>query len=232
MLYLKRNYRWLAVICLASLILILASCDAFQSTSSTPVETQNLVGPAPDTTDVKHQGMEPMAATVNASIGIAWPFGGAENPNKWSGWTGSSSGGRLCQTGCGYKNTHSGADQLARDLSRSGCDGVLTYVGISGLIVEAGDRSNGYGGTVVVYDANRHIAIRYSHLSVIGVSKGQSVRWGQYIGRVGNTGNSTGAHLHIAAYENVNHFYKDGYPVIPTLCDDTYYTCGTYFYCW
>lgn len=173
--------------------------------------------------------------SIGGAIGIAWPFGGAEDPNKWVGDEGDRSGGINTQTGCGYRSTHSGADYYARDLSRSGCQGVLTYAGFSGKVVQVASPSNyngGYGGTVVIHDSSRRVAIRYSHLSQVGVSKGQWVSWGQYIGKVGNTGKSTGPHLHLAAYENIDHFDKDGYPVIPTLCDDVFYACATYFYCW
>ena len=42
----------------------------------------------------------------------------------------------------------------------------------------------------------------YGHLSRIVVRSGQSVRKGQVIGAVGNTGLSTGPHLHYELYKN------------------------------
>ena len=177
----------------------------------------------------------------SAAIGIAWPFGRWDNPNDWVGWQGDSYGGVSGSFCGGHRNhTHSGADLKARDLSRSGCNGVRIYAGFTGKVVQVYKRcenkksscNGGYGNTVVIYDVNRHVAIRYSHLSYVAVRKGQRVRRGQYLGKVGKSGNITGPHLHLAAYENIDHFDSQGYPVIPTLCDSEWYCCRVYFYSW
>jgi len=172
---------------------------------------------------------EGVVAKRGAAIGMAWPFGGAENPHRWVGWTGWSYGGAWGNTGCGWRFTHSGADLYARDLSRAGCTGVRVYAGFTGKVIRARN-DGGYGKTVVIYDRNRHVAVRYSHLSVIGVYKGQWVSWGQYVGKVGSTGFSSGPHLHLAAYENIND--NHGNPIIPSLCDSEHYTCASFFYSW
>lgn len=44
--------------------------------------------------------------------------------------------------------------------------------------------------------------LRYAHLSSRSVSEGASVTKGDEIGLVGNTGNSTGSHLHIELLKN------------------------------
>ncbi len=53
----------------------------------------------------------------------------------------------------------------------------------------------GYGNIIVV-DHGDGMTTRYAHQSNLMASVGQSVRPGDQIGRVGNTGNSTGPHLH------------------------------------
>jgi murein DD-endopeptidase MepM/ murein hydrolase activator NlpD len=63
-----------------------------------------------------------------------------------------------------------------------------------GVVTFAGEQS-GYGTHVEV----RHpdgIVTTYSHLSGFGVAVGQPVRAGQQIAASGNTGHSTGPHLH------------------------------------
>jgi murein DD-endopeptidase MepM/ murein hydrolase activator NlpD len=51
-------------------------------------------------------------------------------------------------------------------------------------------------GNAIVIDHGWGVVTSYAHLSAIGVQAGQSVSQGELIGKVGNTGLSTGAHLH------------------------------------
>jgi murein DD-endopeptidase MepM/ murein hydrolase activator NlpD len=64
-----------------------------------------------------------------------------------------------------------------------------------GFISFAGWTDVGYGYLIVVDHANG-FATYYAHLSNIYVIEGQAVDRGKVIGAVGNTGNSTGPHLH------------------------------------
>jgi murein DD-endopeptidase MepM/ murein hydrolase activator NlpD len=63
-----------------------------------------------------------------------------------------------------------------------------------GVVTEA-QWSSGYGKLVVI-DHDNGVSTRYAHLSVISVKPGQRVAKGSIVGRLGNTGRSTGAHLH------------------------------------
>lgn len=56
-----------------------------------------------------------------------------------------------------------------------------------------------YGMWVLVKHGNG-LTTLYAHLSSISVSKGQSVSTGQLLGHSGNTGYSTGPHLHFTVY--------------------------------
>ncbi|MGW1539282.1 M23 family metallopeptidase [Streptomyces sp. NPDC002309] len=68
----------------------------------------------------------------------------------------------------------------------------------SGTITEAGwNGSYGYKTVLTLDDGTE---IWYAHQSSIGVSVGQKVATGDVIGRVGATGNVTGAHLHMEVH--------------------------------
>ncbi|MCY3968119.1 MAG: M23 family metallopeptidase, partial [bacterium] len=66
--------------------------------------------------------------------------------------------------------------------------------GASGTVIQVKDRT-GYGNTVIV-DHGGGWSTLYAHLSTFAVSVGQQVGLGDTIGAVGNTGWSTGPHLH------------------------------------
>ncbi len=64
----------------------------------------------------------------------------------------------------------------------------------SGRVAIAG-WTGGYGNYTCIQHANS-LSTCYGHQNSIGVSVGQSVSQGQVIGATGNTGNSTGPHVH------------------------------------
>lgn len=97
------------------------------------------------------------------------------------------------------RGNHQGIDIAAAPGApvRAAADGLVTRASRQGGLGKAVFLSHGYG-----------LASRYGHLSEIVVKPGQRVRRGDVIGRVGNTGRSTGYHLH---YE----VHLDGSPVDP-----------------
>ena len=58
---------------------------------------------------------------------------------------------------------------------------------------------NGFGNNVIVQH-NYMFITRYAHMQRINVNMGQHVQQGQIIGTIGNTGLSTGPHLHYEAH--------------------------------
>lgn len=95
----------------------------------------------------------------------------------------------------------------------------------TGTIVKAGPNGGGdgpaYGNAIVVKHSNGTYS-QYAHLSKIDVHIGQSVKKGQKIALSGNTGNSSGPHLHFeirttpnygSAVNPVHYLHKEGVKV-------------------
>ena len=82
---------------------------------------------------------------------------------------------------------HNGTDFAAPHGTpiRSTADGTVTYVGWQSAY-----------GRLIKIKHDFGIETRYAHLSKFRVKKGQRVSRGQHIGDMGNTGRSTGTHLH------------------------------------
>lgn len=72
--------------------------------------------------------------------------------------------------------------------------GTPVHSTMNGKVVYAGWNDQGYGNLVIV--ENGPYRTYYAHLSQIPVTLGQTVTAGSVIGASGNTGNSTGPHLH------------------------------------
>lgn len=73
--------------------------------------------------------------------------------------------------------------------------GAPVYASRSGTVITAVTSDYGYGIYVII-DHGDGFSTLYAHMSTRYVSKGDYVTQGQMIGRVGNTGTSTNAHLH------------------------------------
>lgn len=62
-------------------------------------------------------------------------------------------------------------------------------------VAKSGGYNFGYGNYIIVTHGNGSETV-YAHLSSVNVSPGQSVSRGEQIGKLGNSGNSTGPHIH------------------------------------
>lgn len=91
------------------------------------------------------------------------------------------------------REMHSGIDFKGRmgDPIRSTADGVITFAGYEGQ----------YGYVVKVKHKHGY-ETRYAHLVRTQVKKGQRVEAGTVVGLLGNTGRSTGPHLHYEILKN------------------------------
>lgn len=85
--------------------------------------------------------------------------------------------------------------------------GTKIYVTGDGIVKSVENSRMGYGKHVVVQHGFGYETL-YAHMSTTAVRVGQKVKRGELLGQVGNTGTSTGAHLH---YEVI----KDGKKINP-----------------
>lgn len=96
------------------------------------------------------------------------------------------------QAGNLWNSTHSGQDFAV-------ASGTKVFATHGGTVVKAGGNGAGdgpaYGNAIVIRHGNGTYS-QYAHLSRVEVNAGQVVATGQRIGLSGNTGNSSGPHLH------------------------------------
>jgi len=96
----------------------------------------------------------------------------------------------------------------------TGPEGSDIYVTGDGVVVEAGYSFYGYGNRVVIDHGYGYKTV-YAHLEKISIDEGDKVKRGDVIGTLGNTGRSTGAHLHYEVKLNnrpvdpINYYFND-----------------------
>ena len=107
----------------------------------------------------------------------------------------SSTFGRRADPKTGRPAFHQGLDFAAKK-------GEPVYVTGDGVVESVRFDLRGYGNQIIINHGFGY-KTRYAHLSFVNVVEGMKVQRGECIGSVGNTGKSTGSHLH---YEVI---YKD-----------------------
>lgn len=112
-----------------------------------------------------------------------------------------------------YKTSkmHTGMDFTAKI-------GTPIYATGDGYVITADGSGRGYGNHVVINHGYGYQTL-YGHMSRIKARRGQSVKRGEIIGYVGNTGTSTAPHLHYEVRKGgrpinpVNFYYNDLTPL-------------------
>ncbi|MFH8739517.1 M23 family metallopeptidase [Streptomyces sp. NPDC017964] len=98
----------------------------------------------------------------------------------------------FAQNGGMWAHKHSGQDYAVPT-------GTPVMAAHGGTVVKAGGNGAGdgpaYGNAIVIKHGNKTYS-QYAHLSSVNVKVGQVVKTGQKIALSGNTGNSSGPHLH------------------------------------
>ncbi len=114
------------------------------------------------------------------------------------GWISSTFGYRTSPF-TGLREFHKGLDIATREGTPilATADGVVTFAGTKGLM-----------GKLIVIDHGHGMVTRYAHIHKMLKKGGDAVKKGDTIALVGNTGRSTGSHLHYEVHLN-------GIPVNP-----------------
>ena len=120
---------------------------------------------------------------------------------------------RVLETGSNQITQKFSTGHKALDLVkyRSQLDNIIAHSAGKVIFCQTGQKNNkgakgdaSYGNCVKIDHGNGYSTL-YAHLDSVTVKYGDAVKQGQVIGRMGNTGNSYGAHLHWEVRKNNVH---------------------------
>jgi murein DD-endopeptidase MepM/ murein hydrolase activator NlpD len=139
------------------------------------------------------EGLESRLHVVSRSVDRRNALAAA-TPSIWpaQGWLSSTMGHRI--------DPITGGDDFHAGLDIAGERGQPVYATAAGTVSHVGFQG-GYGNLIVV-DHGFGLETRYGHLLNYAVKNGARVKRGDVIGHVGNTGRSTGYHLHYEVLAN------------------------------
>ena len=165
------------------IIFLFVSCKS-QEEHSTAVLSQNIVEESKDKVVAK----ETKKSLNNTLISL-------RNPTK-GGYITSSFGER-------WGRMHKGIDI-------SGNIGDPVMASFDGVVKSRFYEKDGYGN-VIILEHDNGLETRYAHMNSFAVKEGSVVKKGDIIGSVGNTGRSTGPHLHFELRVNGSPVDPEGY---------------------
>lgn len=105
---------------------------------------------------------------------------------------------------CYRINPVTGQEQFHRGVDIAVPTGTTVLAAMDGTVTTATYDAS-YGNYVVIEDSNGYCT-KYAHMDTLSVSAGQTVTHGTTIGTTGNTGSSTGSHLHIECLYNGEYY--------------------------
>ena len=153
-----------------------------------PVDEVYVVGTKKTTTTTKKPKSSSYSYTAKPKSNVSgtgrftWPLPGVKTLSSKYGYR----WGRL----------HAGVD-----ISCSGVYGRTIVAADKGTVTTVKNSPSGYGLHVIINHGNGYTTL-YGHCSAVLVSAGQTVSKGQAIAKVGNSGRSTGPHLHFEIRKN------------------------------
>lgn len=109
---------------------------------------------------------------------------------------------------------HTGTDFVAS----TGTSLYATKGGRVEFVGYSGGWGTAYGNHIVIVSTHEGKVVKhmYAHMSSFSVREGATVKAGQFIGRSGNTGNTTGPHLHYEERHSPFGYYDSQRPVLLT----------------
>jgi murein DD-endopeptidase MepM/ murein hydrolase activator NlpD len=107
----------------------------------------------------------------------------------------------IITSSCGEReNPITGQWEIHNGLDIAAAEGTEVLAARSGVVTEV--RTSATYGKLLKYETEDGYTVMYAHLSRVMVQEGEKIRQGQVVAKSGNTGISTGPHLHYSIWKD------------------------------